>query len=758
MRINPKQFLVQHFETFHPLSNHYLSYWKEQKRRAIEGYWASGRWMPGKLYFYSNMATILLNKKGAKVKSYGRPLLQDLEWEFFNLWDEARGFSGFVDDPDYTCFRPMTREGITDDELRRLSPDDGKYIFKPNGERKKYIPAREYMRKIHPHNLGRPLYQNEAKNFMMMGPRGFGKSYSVGSGIVAHEWLMDGANHYSEEFIENPSASTTIVGAGDAKYSNDLLSKTKVTIDMLPGAQEINGVYYPSPLAKQWKGSFTPGREVKAEYQVKMGGNWITKGSGSVIRNRTFKDNPYAVQGSRAGVIVYEEIGMFNNLRSSYSHSVDVMKDGSYKFGSAMFLGTGGDMEAGTIDAYQMFYNPEQYDLLTFEDIWEHKNKIAYFVPATMGDRAFKDDWGYTMHDKALEFKLAERKKLAGEKGGSATLDAHIVYHPLVPSEVFLVSSNNVFPVAELMKRKEQLMRDKVTQLHEKRVELFFNKDAKKTNGVDYRIDVEGRLKAIREFPISNDLKDREGAVVIYEFPEIDKDTGKVPNDMYIIGHDPFATDNPDGPSLASIYVLKTKKYKYKYGHDEIVAQYVGRPKMGRRVVNDILMKLSMFYGNAKIYFENVRGNVKEYFEKHKKLSLLATQPKTVLTKKASFQQTSASLVYGYPMSGKKEKQDALLYTVDWLLEQRGETRDGTIIRNLDLIPDPGLLDEMINFNMEGNFDRVMGFLGCIIGLEETYNQYEELQLESAKGNKFDFLANNKALFPSASPISTFQL
>jgi hypothetical protein len=102
--------------------------------------------------------------------------------------------------------------------------------------------------------------------------------------------------------------------------------------------------------------------------------------------------------------------------------------------------------------------------------------------------------------------------------------------------------------------------------------------------------------------------------------PKLDPDTGKVPKDLYIIGHDPFANDNPDGPSMASIYVLKTKKYKYKYGHDEIVAHYVGRPFRGRSVVNEILLKLAMFY-NAKVYFENVRGNVKEYFEKKRKLS-----------------------------------------------------------------------------------------------------------------------------------------
>lgn len=149
---------------------------------------------------------------------------------------------------------------------------------------------------------------------------------------------------------------------------------------------------------------------------------------------------------------------------------------------------------------------------------------------------------------------------------------------------------------------------------------------------------------------------------MIYEFPQfVDK---RVPEGAYIIGHDPYATDDPDGGSLAATYVIKTKKYFNKIGHDEIVAVYVGRPYEGRHVINENIYKLSKFYGNAKIYFENVRGNVKEYFEKIKRLDLLATQPTTVLSKKASFM-AGNSVIYGYPMSNKAMKMEAVQYLRD---------------------------------------------------------------------------------------------
>lgn len=741
MKINNSNFIVQEFEVHHPASLSYKSYWQDQKRRCIEGYWVSGKWMPGKLYFYVNMGTILKNKKNSKVKFYGRPNLRDLEWAFFPLWEEARGFSGFEEDDEYSCNRILLDPYITKEELLTEHPD----VIRSDGEIKTYVKARDYINKIHDRNLGRPIYNNSALNLMMLGPRGFGKSYSVGCGIVAPEFLFDGRNKYDPGSKEK-SSSVTIVGAADAKYSNDLLDKTKITLDNLPGSIEVGNKFYPSPLSKKFKGSFQPGKEISSSYKAKVGGNWKTLGSGSQIRNRTFRDNAYAIQGSRSSTVIFEEVGMFTNLRDSYNNSVDVMKEGSIKFGSAMFLGTGGDMEGGTLDAYYMFYRPEEFDMLVFEDLWENKGNIGYFVPAHYGDNAYKDEHGNTKVEIGLRKEKEMREKLGGDSGVSSTLDSYIVYHPLVPSEMFLVRNTNIFPVLELRRRREEIDQLGIAATLEKRVELYYDPNAKATGGVSYKLDVSGKLSPIKEFPYRG--SDKEGALIIYELPIIEPKLGEVPSDLYIIGHDPVRTDNPDGPSLASIYVLKTKKYKYKHGHDEIVAQYVGRPFRGRNVTNELLLKLSKFY-NAKVYFENTTGNVKEYFEKHHALNLLATQPKTVFTNKASFEQTGRTAIYGYPMESKKDKVDAMHYLADWLLEERGKDNNGRTVRNLDLVPDPALLDELIFFNMDGNFDRVMGFAGCIIGMEETYNQYEEdLLLSIPKTTPVvDFFNNNKTLF-----------
>jgi hypothetical protein len=344
---------------------------------------------------------------------------------------------------------------------------------------------------------------------------------------------------------------------------------------------------------------------------------------------------------------------MAPEFKDVYLHTVDTLRRGLTKTGTLIALGTGGDMDKGTIPVSEMFYDPEKYDFLSFTDTYENRGKIAYFIPGQYSLDEFRNDDGYVDFAKATEKLLLIRKKKAGDSGGSHALDQEMQYRPIVPSEMFLSKSSTIFPFSELRRRLSELISTKEYELHEKRVSLYFDPNSP-YQGVSYTIDP--KLRAIDHYPWDSD--EREGAVVLFELPHLEN--GKVPPNAYIIGCDPFKDDNPDGPSLASIYVMKTSKYFATIGYDEIVASYVGRPYMGKAAVNEILHKLALFY-NAKIYFENSVGNVKDYFEKVFRLDLLATQPATLFSKKASYA-ASPQLVYGYPMPNQKVKWEALQY------------------------------------------------------------------------------------------------
>ena len=688
--------------------------------------------MPPALYYYINFHTILLNKDEFSGKVFERPYLRDLEWNFFYHYTEARGFSGFADDDVFSCHRILLDPDITVAQLKRRFPN----TISSNGQKKTFVPAESYMRQKFPTSMGKPLFENQMKNIMMFGSRDSGKSYSV-SGLIAHNFLFDGATDYTEETTKNPSAAEILVGAEKSDRSGDLLKKTRIAIELLPGKRTINGTIYPSPFSKRFRGSWDVNKEIVAEYKKKINGQWKIAGSKSSIKHRTFNTDPYAAQGTRPILLVLEEFGMFSKGREVFTNTVDNLRRGVRKTGILMMLGTGGDMDQGTLAAAEMFYEPDKYDILSVPDVYENRGRIGFFIPAYITLDEFKDENGNTDIEASKNKLLKTRKEK--ETGSSYALYKEMQYRPIVPSEMFLIKTANIFPTAELRRRLSEVQTTKLYEYTEKKVNLYFDNNSP-YNGVNYEID--HRLEPITTFPYDGD--NREGAVVIYELPKMVNDT--IPSDAYIIGCDPFKDDSMTGQSLASIYVMKTSKHISTVGYDEIVASYVGRPYLGKNAVNETLHKLSLFYGNAKIYFENAVGNVKDYFEKIRRLDLLARQPVTVFNKKAA-SATALQIIYGYPMSNDKVKWEALQYLRMWLLEEREEGK-----RNLDLIIDPALLQELISFTMDGNFDRVMGLVGCIIGLEENRNlQKRKLYFEeetSSLSKEFDKLfVNNPRIF-----------
>jgi hypothetical protein len=259
------------------------------------------------------------------------------------------------------------------------------------GSRKTYIPARKALFQTYDYPLGAPLFENNLQNFMLLGSRESGKSYQV-SGLIAHNYLFDGATYYNEESIKYPSPAEILVGAEKSDKSADLLKKTRDAFDWLPGKISTFDRTYPAPFSKRFRGSWDVNKEIVAEYKKRENGAWIIAGSKSSIKHRSFSANPFAAQGTRPLLLVLEEIGMFSNLKQVYTNTVDNLRNGLRKTGMLMMIGTGGDMEKGTIDASEMFYEPNRYDILTFEDIWEHRGQIGYFLPAYQVLNEYKDE------------------------------------------------------------------------------------------------------------------------------------------------------------------------------------------------------------------------------------------------------------------------------------------------------------------------------------------------------------------------------
>lgn len=495
--------------------------------------------------------------------------------------------------------------------------------------------------------------------------------------------------------------------------------------------------------------------EIEAGWIEKIEGYEIKKGSRAVIKLMTFKDSGFKGAGKSCTRMIFEEAGLFDNLIKAYNISEPLFREGNKMIGIPLIYGTGGDMDKHTQDFEKMFYNPKDYGLAAYEntyddnvvgtcgyfidELWYRPGKLR--VDGKVIVEEMVDSNGNPIRWAAeVDVDLERGRKL--NKNRKTYID-ELTQRCKTPKEAFLVPDSNIFPTAEINHRIGQLKSDDYYKIAGTTGNLVFTEE-----GVSFEPDL--TQEAIQTYPLKSG-EDRTGSIIIYEDPKKDED-GVIPKGLYVIGHDPFAVDSDEAESLSATYVMKTHKYPH-FGYDQIVAAYVGRPYGANSMqkVNVILEKLSIYYGNAKIMFENDRGSVLEYFAKRHKLHLLADEPGTVNAKSAD-KRYRTSRLKGSSMGTLAKKQQGELYTADWLLVERGTKPDGTVIRNLDMIPDLGLLEELVRYNRNNNFDRVSAFFQLMVILNDDLQRIDEKlrYRPTEQKSKLEFLINNRNLFPNA--------
>lgn len=661
---NRREFTLKEVPKLHPLSQGYIDFWREQKKRIIEGVWMDGIWCPPQLYHYLNFATIIIGEEKKRYKSL--PWDLDYVWDLAYYWIEARGLSGFE------------KVGEVED-------------------------IRSFLRQKQTGDLGKPIYGHQAKNLLVMGPRGWGKSY-WGANIAAHEYTTDGMTEYKPG--EPPKETAEILlGAYGSTYVNDLISKIQDVLYNYPGGMEVNGVYYPPPFHKTLSGVWTVGKKAENYYKKKIGGKWIWTGTRSCFKPRVYKDNALAGVGGRNTLKIAEEIGVWENLTESHFADESTQRLNNYKFGSSLYIGTGGDMVGGgTLASQKMFYDPDTYDCLVFNDVYENRGKIALFFPATYTKINYKDEFGNTNFSlaKTGEEEQREKKKLAKD---ASAYDEYVVYNPIVPSEVFLSRTNNIFPLKDLQYTLANIETTKMVDA-EWVGDIMISPEGE----TEWRNNPKNR--PIYDFPLKAEAN-LDGSVVLYEHP-IKDENGDIPWGRYIGGIDPYDHDKSKSGSLGSIIIMDNLT-------NRIVAEYSGRPE----TANDFyeVCRRMLIYFNAIALYENEKKGVFTYFESCGSLYLLAKQPKLV---KDIVSGSTVDRGYGLHMPVEIKRYGEGLINI-WL--RRTYEGDAKVCHKIRCIP---LLKELIMYNPDGNFDRVMALMLCLYQKEEI-RKYEVQVVEKAK-------------------------
>lgn len=458
-------------------------------------------------------------------------------------------------------------------------------------------------------------------------------------------------------------------------------------------------------------------QEMEWKMGFKKAGSEVEYGSKNSVSGIITGVNQDKLNGSRGVLYLIEEAGIFKNLTSMYNMIRPSVEHGSKVFGEIFAYGTAGDDQSDFTAFAEMFYSPEGYNLEPLDNVFDKegqgRKKCCFFFPAYLNyDESCIDKNGNSDVSKALLMILYDRYKVKYGTTDINTIVKRISQYPIVPQEAMLRSHGNIFPVTELNERLNQLDNDPNAFDDVYVGELVQDN---KTGEVKFNPTID---LPIRDFPTKDNKV--KGALEIFEMPKKNGE-GKIPAGRYICSADPYDADCSNTMSLGSIFVMDLWT-------DMIVAEYTGRPAFAEDFY-EICRKLCLFYNCRCMYEQNVMGMF-SYFSSHNATHLLAETPEYLVQRNMI-----SSIGYGNKSVGIRATtpiiNGAFKMIQTWLrkpivsIETDAEGNNNEVsIPNLYRIKNRALLKELVLWNPQGNFDRVMSLVQLMLYREEKMVLY----------------------------------
>lgn len=526
------------------------------------------------------------------------------------------------------------------------------------------------------------LAQINGEHMLWLKPRGVGASFK-GSSIA-------GANF----FLYEESKSFLLA------HSKEFLTDDGLFTKFLIGRMHINKLH---PDEDRFLTAFGKPSDFKKDqngmhFRASTNVDGNERGYMSEVIGVTFNDGDLQKhRGKRGKVMLIEEMGAFPGCETVYNVARSSVEQMDSVFGTILGFGTGGTKASAFGDMEKMFYAPKAYNLRAFDNKYDDGmlgTFCGYFTPAYRNVDE-KDDFGNSL-EKIAKDKLEKKRKAAAGSPDQNALTQIKSEHPFSPQEAILRNTRSPLPANEAMEWYHKVI---ASGLHK----LGINGRLENIDGrIEFRPD--NNLKSVDSFPhrMEDDLT---GCVVQYYAPF--KKNGRIPDGMYIIAHDPYAFDtSTDGTSLGAAYVYMQPNNLVPPG-DRIVATYFGRPKTTDEYNRNLFM-LAKYY-NAKIGFENDRGDVIGYAKRFKTLDWLADEFELAFD--ADLPKSKVRRQFGMHIGSGKENlrmHKGNKYLYDWLVTTRGSDENGVQRLNLHTIYCPATLQEINQYRFDGgNFDRV---------------------------------------------------
>lgn len=537
------------------------------------------------------------------------------------------------------------------------------------------------------------LYNNfkGGQHMAELASRGKGKSYSLAS-ILNHIFVVG----------ENEEAHEKVKGIVTA-YQKEYLTKDGVLNKFVDMANFCaTNTQFPR---KRLKNSLQEMTWIMGYKDVDLD---IERGTQNTVLGVSSKDDESKLRGKRAAKILIEEFGTFPRLVDLYNVLLPSVQEGDIVFGQIYMLGTAGDNESDFAGAQEIMYNPKGYNMYALPNVFDKYNQgkpyFVFFFPGYVNRKGCYNENGVSDVIKALIEILMNRYRVKYNSTDPNTIIKTIAEVPITPAEAIVKTGVNMFPIADLTERVGQLDANP-TEYDDVYVgDLVFSKDGQ----VEYKPT---SAMPIRDFPHKDNKI--EGAIEIYQMPEIDKNTGKPYNDRYILGADPYDDDESNTMSLGSIFVLDLWT-------DRIVAEYTGRPSFADDYY-EICRKLCLFY-NGRLNYEYNKKGLFSHFSTRNSLYLL-TDVLDFLKEKQMMKDGYGNKSKGTNASpainayARSRLRSWLLAPVPIMQTIDGEEKEVKVPR-LFTVRNRALLKELINYNSEGNFDRISA-MGMLMLLRE---------------------------------------
>lgn len=521
--------------------------------------------------------------------------------------------------------------------------------------------------------------------------RGKSKSYSMAS-ILTHNFVLG----------ENSTACEEIVSIATA-YQKEYLTKDGVLNKFVSMANFCaEHTQFPRKRLKSslqdmvWKMGY---KDLELD---------IEKGTQNSVLGVSSKDDESKLRGKRAAFIGIEEFGTFPRLTDLYNVMLPSVQEGDYVFGLMYLQGTAGDNESDFAGAQEIMYNPRGYNMYALPNVYDKNNQgkryFVFFFPGYINRKGCYNRDGVSDVVQALIEILMNRYRVKYNSTDPNTVIKTIAEVPITPAEAIVKTGVNMFPVTDLTERLGQLDANPREYDDVYVGDLTINSSKE----VEFKPTSD---QPIREFPHKdNKIK---GAIEIYKLPEKDR-SGRVFDNRYILGCDPYDDDESNTMSLGSVYVLDLWT-------DKVVAEYTGRPLFADDFY-EICRKMCLFY-NGRMNYENNKKGLFAYFSKMNCLYLL-TDVLDFLKDKDMVKGSS----YGNKAKGTNATAAINAYARNllrsWLLRPIPviQTIDGedqeVMTPNLYTLRPRALIKELILYNSEGNFDRISS-MGMLMLLRE---------------------------------------